>query len=99
MEWLEGLEEEGLAHPRALEERPEVYPHLMDVWRAFFDASNARSIGFGGVGGIPPSEIEAEIRRFRIEAWEDQEDFRFLIRALDNEYLAYQAEKSPPTKS
>jgi hypothetical protein len=97
VEWLEGLEDEGIARPRALEERPELFPHLDMVWQAFFDASNARQIGFGGVGGLPPSEIEAEIRRFRIESWEEQEDFRFLLRALDNEYLAYQAEKAPKT--
>lgn len=97
MEWLEGLEDEGLAHPRALQERPDLFPHLDMVWQAFFDASNARQIGFGGVGGIPPSEIEAEIRRFRIEDWSEAEDFRFLLRFLDNEYLSYQAEKAPKT--
>lgn len=88
------MEEEGIANPRALQERPELFPHLDLVWQAFFDASNARQLGMGGVGGIPPSEIEAELRRFRIEEWEEQEEFRFYIRALDNEYLHYQAEQS-----
>ena len=68
------------------------------MWEAFFDASNSRSVsGFGGVGGIPPTEIEAEIRRFQIEDPEDQEEFRLFIRALDNEYLRYQADKASST--
>lgn len=95
------MEAEGFASPRALQEQEEVYPHLLLVWQAFFDASNARAIGMGGIGGIPPSEIEAEIRRFRIDDWDEQEEFRYLLRALDAEYLAYQSEqhKTPAPSS
>jgi hypothetical protein len=41
----------------------------------------------GGVGGIPPSEIEAELRRWRITDEDEQEEFWFLLRVLDSEYL------------
>ena len=71
-----------------------MYPHLLDVWQAFFDASNARPIGFGGVGGIPPSEIEAELRRFHVSEEEDRQVFWHLIRKMDHEYLEYQSEKA-----
>ena len=96
---MEALEEEGIATPQALQTQPELFPHLALVWDAFFDASNARQIGgFGGVGGIPPSAIEAELRRFRIDNWEDQEEFRMYLRVLDSEYLQYHSEQQSKSK-
>lgn len=93
--WLEQLEEDGIVEdPQALRDRPELFPHLALVWQAFFDANTSRPIGMGGVGGISPTDIEAEIRRFQIEDPDEREIFYLLVRGLDNEYLTAQSEKS-----
>ena len=77
----------------ALKERPELPRHLHALWSGFWRASKGRSIGMGGIGGIPLTEIEAVMRLWRIEEWSEQVDFITLIEGMDNAYLAYHAEK------
>lgn len=79
--------------PPELENPPDVPSHLLHVWRCFWQASNARPLGgMGGAGGIPLSEIEAQLRLHRITDWDEQTSFVEYVQALDHEYLVYQNE-------
>lgn len=84
-EQLGKLAEKGKAIP-ALENQPEIYDDLFDVWQAFQDLNNSRTAGFD-VNPIQISQIEAWLRLHRITDYEEQQDYFYLIRKLDDEWL------------
>ena len=59
--------------------------------------SSSRNVGFS-LTAIPLSEIKAYCEMFEIEG-EEREEFLYLIRALDDEYLKLSNDKSQARKS
>lgn len=57
------------ADPRLTEQPP---AGCLPLWRAFVDMAGARQIGMGGMGMIPPSEMQAwqAGRGVRLRPWE-----------------------------
>lgn len=81
------LEASGEA-PAALRERPETPSALTFWWRAFQDLTSARPIGFGGVGPIPWTAIDAWATRHGVTDPDDFERLASVVQALDAEHLA-----------
>lgn len=57
---------------------------MIEVWEAWHRLSPSRSVGMGGVGGIPFEAIDRYVTRFPVD---DFEAFHRLIAAMDNAYL------------
>jgi len=68
-----------------LEQRPELYDDLKDVWRAFIELNEVRAFG-----PIAFTEIRAWLWLHRFVG--DKEEFAYLIRALDRAYMKWQRE-------
>ena len=80
----------------SLENEPELYPHLYDVWEAFHRLSSSRQVSMGGAGAIPFEVIDRYAERFGVE---DFETFYHLIAALDGAYLEHvNAKTKTPAK-
>jgi hypothetical protein len=67
---------------------------LISVWNAFFDLSGDRSIGFGSIGRIPFSAINAYAQRYRIDDIDRFERFSSLIRSMDAAFIEHHVKKS-----
>lgn len=65
---------------------PDVLPECEFVFSAFWELSTDRPVGMG-IGAIPWSSINSFAVRHGIEQIDDFEQFSFLIRAIDAEYL------------
>jgi hypothetical protein len=87
---LERRADQGLPTP-AIDNRPELYEDLADVWTAFVALHATRPLGFGP-GPISFTEIEAWLRLHGITRPGDKEDYAYLIRALDRTWLRQQAQ-------
>ena len=88
------MEEGIVSNVRALEEQPELLPHLRHIWSCFWQASKARPRdGMGGVGGIPLTEVEAVMRLWQITDWDAQLEFTEMLAAMDHEYLTILSEQ------
>jgi hypothetical protein len=57
---------------------------LLDIWVAFWTLSNSRAVGFGAVGFVPVTEIEAYARIYQID---DVQLFLHYIRSMDVLYV------------
>ncbi len=77
----------GLRAP-ALDTKVELEQHLVWVWNAFQQLSNCRQVGMG-VGPIPWTAIDAYATRHCIRDEDDFDEFRYLIVAMDEVYMAY----------
>lgn len=86
-DWLRGVAAEGGDVAPGHEVDPEIPIHLLWVWQAFWELTNDRPLGFGGVGGIPFTAIDVYARRYGIGCLDEFTRFRALIRALDDEYV------------
>jgi hypothetical protein len=82
--------ESQAAEPRALQNRPELFPDLRSVWESFWFLHSARPVGMS-VGAIPLADIVTYWRT--LECVIDDDDFQAkvrLVRELDSEYLRWQ---------
>ena len=91
-ERLEGLRRRG-QRVAILDNEPELFPDLLPIWSAFAKLSAGRPIGPAGPCGLPAGEIVAYLEFIGIEGTEDRMDFFHLIRALDNEFIAWQGKQ------
>jgi hypothetical protein len=69
-----------------LENRPDVFEDLTEVWEAFWELAETRPAGFGP-GAIPFAEIVAWLNLHGVTRRQDREDYAYLIRALDRAWL------------
>lgn len=87
--------------PKALAERPDLWPHLHFYSSAFSQLSTERPLGaMGGCGAVPWSAIDRFAARYGIDDLDMFERFERLIRAQDRVYLADVAERAknkPPS--
>jgi len=77
---------------KALAEKPRLLPHLIETWRAFFTLSSTRMIGFGTLGPIPWTAVDAYANRYGIKG-EAFERFHRFITAMDGIYLEIMGKK------
>lgn len=89
MEFLQGLEEDTGETPPALLNRPILDPEVDAFLDAFFALSPSRQQGMAP-GGIPIVEMRAYCEMFHVE---HVELFIDMMRSLDHEFLAFQAER------
>lgn len=82
----EELEEDGFSTP--FEDRPELYPDLVEVYQAFLQLSRSRPVGFS-VGTIPASQIEAWLNIHQVTDLQERADFFVYINAMDSTWLEW----------
>jgi hypothetical protein len=75
-----------------LETQVDREPHLAFEWEAFGELSTDRSIGFGR-GPIPWSAIDRYAGRHGIDDPDEHARFVRLIRAMDEAFLGWHAER------
>lgn len=98
-EYLPALQrraDQGLPTP-AIDNRPQLYEDLSDIWTAFVELSATRPIGFGP-GPITFTEIDAWLHLHGVTHAGDKEDYAYLIRALDQAWLKWQGERDRAPK-
>lgn len=83
--WLEEIAEEEGRPPKALIDRPELFPGNEWYLEAFWELSTDRDAGMA-LGPIPFSAINQYGKRLALDA-EEFDTFRIMIRALDGAYL------------
>lgn len=77
--------------PAALRDRPELFPGLIQVWRAFEELSSTRQIGaMGGRGPIPWTAINDWAKRHQVPD-DEFDEFLSFVRAADNAWLVEMA--------
>lgn len=79
----------------ALENRPELSRWTAPYFEAFLTLTDSRSIGFGGAGAIPLSEIKAYCDLYQIDDVDEIDRLITMIKALDSEFLSWASEKKP----
>lgn len=75
-----------------LQSRVEPEPHLFFEWRAFRDLNTDRPVAFG-CGPIPWMAIDRYASRFSLDAPDEFGRFLRLIRAMDDAFLGWHAER------
>lgn len=83
--------------PKYIQEAPELLPGLEFFFEAFFELTGDRAVGMGVLGPIPYSSLRQYAVWHGLEG-EDIEEFIFMLRAMDREYLAYNLEEQERTK-
>lgn len=71
--------------PTPLDNEPDLYPDLRDVWDAFWTLSPSRSSGMA-MGPIPFESVAKYAELYRVEEFEE---FHALVRAMDSEFLKH----------
>jgi len=84
---LERRVAEGKPTP-AMDNRPELYEDLQDVWLAFSELNQGRSYGFGP-NPISMRDIQAWLAMSDITDADEKMDFLYLIRAMDVAWLKW----------
>jgi len=77
--------ERGRTAPDGFYDRPDVEPHLVWLWNAFWELGTERQLGMS-VGPIPGSSIREYLRDIDLDD-ADHERARAIIRKADNAYL------------
>lgn len=72
----------------ALRARPELYPDLVNVWRAFWELSRRRPFLDLGAGSIPLGEVLAWCELNDVHGVDDRRELLELLDAMDAAYLA-----------
>ena len=88
VEFLEKLADKGKV-VKAIENRPQLYDDLQDVWRAFTELNCARTTGGFAPNPISLAEIEAWLRLNGIESDETKQEYYQFIRAMDVIFLEH----------
>lgn len=86
--WLRRQAEQDGDLPRALQEKPDVLPHLEFVWLAYSELRSERQSGMDR-GSILFSSIDAFASRYGIDGVDEFDTFRRLIRAMDDEEMRF----------
>jgi len=85
--WFDALRAEGFDGGLPIDERPELFEDLYDVWFAFFELTGSRPVGFGGAGPIPYNVVSDYMNENEIYAVDFRDWFRRMIAALDRALL------------
>lgn len=85
--------ERRIAPPDPIMNAPELLQGLAGYFQAFSELSTCRAMGFGSQGPIPWMAIDAYARVNEYEG-DDRAELEYLIRALDSEYLDWQAKEA-----
>lgn len=72
--------------PPQIVNAPRLRAGLEMFYSAFWDLSSDRALGFGSVGRIPWSSIEAWADRHEL-SWDQREELHFVIRKMDRIYI------------
>lgn len=72
-------------------------PGAATIWNAFWELSTERQVGFG-VGEIPFRAIVTYADRYGVHDLDAFDEFRALIRAMDDVFLTKVASDSPTSK-
>ena len=82
----------GLPLPARIQNAPELAPGLGIYMRAFYDLDTCRPMGVTE-GPIPWTAIERWCDAAKMTEEEERDDVHYLVRRLDNAYLAYKRKK------
>lgn len=93
LDFLKTLAEQG-EEPPALKDRPRLKPWLAEYMGAFKLLSSSRSVGMGGVGAIPISEMMAYFALSEIFDPDERETYITMMQSLDSAYLKRMNTKS-----
>ncbi len=99
MRWSAGFKtwdrmvEQGREPPKEYYERPEIAPHLIEIWASFSELSTERQFGMT-IGPIPVSKIKQYAAEEMDLEGDEANRFCTLIARMDGEYLSYK----PPSK-
>lgn len=93
MDFYARLKQQGEKIKTPLDEMPEVFPDVARYWDAFVLLSSGRQSGMASCP-IPLSEILAYFQFRSILCKDEQRQFLYYLKALDREYLNFQAEQS-----
>lgn len=85
LQWLQDLARQQGSEPKALQRRVVPPERIEWIWRAFWELSGDRQIGFGSPGPIMWASIDAYARRYEIEG-ERFERLISMVRMLDREF-------------
>jgi hypothetical protein len=95
--WLRDLwDEEGGEAPLALVEQPEIPERLALAWQAFLDLSGDRQLGFGVIGEIPWTAIDAYARRHGIDDPDEFDALASHVKAMDQVFRGTLRATPPP---
>lgn len=72
--------------PPQIKNAPRLRPGLELFYSAFWDMNSERQIGFGAVGRIPWSSIEAWADRHDL-TWNQREELHFVLGKMDREFI------------
>lgn len=84
--------QQGMPLPDAIANAPELLLGLQLYFSGFLDLNDERQIGFGN-GPIPWRAMQQYCEVQGIEG-EQKDDFFFLVKQMDAEYLKHHAEKN-----
>lgn len=70
-----------------MQSKPALEDHLWPVWKAFWEISSDRQIGFGVVGPIHFTSRDRYATRYGIDGVDEFDRFSALIRAMDDVFL------------
>ena len=106
LEWAEqepklraAAESDPTFRPRPLLEKPLIGAHLIFVWDAFWALHGDRALGMGGIGAIPFTAIDAYGHRYGVVSTDSFDRFQRMIKALDNEFLKWNAQEKPKNEA
>jgi len=80
--------------PDRIANRPQLIQGLELYFIAWGDLDSERAVGFG-LGPIPRSAMVNYAREYGFSE-EQKEDLLYLVREMDNDFLARQSKKKPP---
>ncbi|NQS89950.1 hypothetical protein HQ584_09190 [Patescibacteria group bacterium] len=86
-------EERGHAQPKLVKEKPVLNYCQNWYYRSFTELSTCRDVGMGE-GPIPWTAIDRFCIRYGITEFWEFDDFVYIIRKIDNEYLKLRADKN-----
>lgn len=70
-----------------MQSRPVLEDHLLPVWKAFWEISSDRQIGFGVVGPIHFTSRDRYATRYGIDGIDEFDRFTALILAMDDVFM------------
>lgn len=92
-QWFEALRSEGWADPLPIDDKPELFEDLIDVWNMFCELDGSR-IGAGfDVPVISFDLIMAYLNEEAIYDADDRDYYRRLIQQMDKTYIAFHRRK------
>lgn len=95
LEDLRKIEEKTGQTPQALLNRPVPNTWNTQYWEAFTELSSSRTYTFGGIAGIPYSELSSWLDDHGIFDLDERYEYTSVIQALDDAHVKMTNDKIP----